>query len=233
MKIAGSVALVTGANRGLGLAFTRALLDAGAAKVYAGARDPGAVRQPGVEPLKLDVTSDADVTQAALDAGDVTLLINNAGIALTGGDLADQAIEKTREQFEVNVIGPLRMVRAFAPVLARNGGGAVMNVLSVASWISGPLLATYSISKSGAWGLTNGLRVELAEQGTQVLGLHAGFIDTDLTKGIDMPKSTPEAIVKAALDGLEAGALQVLADEFSKSVHAGLSAEAPVYLAGR
>lgn len=230
MKIAGSIALVTGANRGLGLAFARALLERGAARVYAGARDPASVNLAGVVPIRLDVTRDDDVAAAARQAPDVNLLINNAGIARFGAFLGDGAIEASREHFEVNVIGPLRMARAFAPVLARNGGGGILNVLSVASWINGPLLATYGASKSAAWALTNGLRIELEGQGTQVLGLHAGFIDTDMTQEVTAPKSTPEAVVKAALDALERGETQALADEISQNVHRGLSADRPVYL---
>jgi NAD(P)-dependent dehydrogenase (short-subunit alcohol dehydrogenase family) len=229
MKTSGSIALVTGANRGLGLAFARALLEAGAAKVYAGVRDPGAVTLPGVVPLKLDVTHDEDVEATARAAPDVTLLINNAGIAIPGGFLADGAVEAAREHFEVNFLGPLRMARAFAPVLKANGGGALINVLSVASWIKGPVLATYGASKSAAWALTNGLRIELESQGTRVLGLHAGFIDTDLTRGIDAPKSTPDEIVRVTLAALERGEDQVLADEITRQVHGGLSAERPVY----
>lgn len=229
MLIKGSTALVTGANRGLGLAFARALLAAGAAKVYAGARDPASVTLAGVVPLKLDVTKDADVAEAAKLAPDVTLVINNAGIARPGGFLAPNAIEAAREQFEVNFLGSLRVARSFAPILAENGGGALVNVLSVASWLNGPMLATYGASKSAAWALTNGLRIELAGQGTQVLGLHAGFIDTDLARGVDAPKSTPEAIVGAALEALEWGEGQVLADEISRLVHQGLSAQPPVY----
>ena len=182
MKVAGSIALVTGANRGLGLAFANALVDMGAAKFYAAARNPEAVTLKGVVPLKLDVTSDEDVVAAARVAGNLNLLVNNAGIARPGGFLADEAIEAAREQFEVNFVAPLRMARAFAPVLAKNGGGAIINVLSVASWMNGPALATYGASKSAAWALTNGLRIELAQQGTQVVALHAGFIDTDLAR---------------------------------------------------
>ena len=141
MKVAGSIALVTGANRGLGLAFTRALLERGAAKFYAAARNPEAVTLKGVVPLKLDVTSDEDAVAAARAAGDVNLLVNNAGIARPGGFLADGAVEAAREQFEVNFVGPLRMTRAFAPVLAQNGGGAIINVPSIASWMNGPMLA--------------------------------------------------------------------------------------------
>ncbi|HTJ90399.1 MAG TPA: SDR family oxidoreductase [Acidocella sp.] len=229
MKIEGSTALVTGANRGLGLAFARALLEKGAAQVYAAARNPDAVTLKGVVPLKLDVTNEEDVAAAARVAGDVNLLINNAGIARPGAFLADGAVQDAREQFETNFIGPLRMARAFAPVLAKNGGGAIVNVLSVSSWMSGPMLATYGASKSAAWALTNGLRIELAEQGTQIVGLHAGFIDTDLTRDIDAPKSSPEEIVRATLEALERGEGQVLADEISRHVHRGLSADRPVY----
>ena len=229
MKVAGAVALVTGANRGLGLAFARALLEAGASKVYAAARNPATVTLPGVVPLKLDVTLNEDATAAARQAGDVTLLINNAGIAKPGGFLAEGAVEAAHDQFEVNFFGPLRVARAFAPVLAKNGGGAIINVLSVASWMNGPTLATYGASKSAAWALTNGLRHELAGQGTQVLGLHAGFIDTDLARTIEAPKSSPEAIIKVTLEALERGEGQVLADEISRLVHRGLSADPPAY----
>ena len=136
--------------------------------------------------------------------------------------------KSAREQFEVNFVAPLRMARAFAPVLAKNGGGAIINVLSVASWMNGPL-ATYGASKSAAWALTNGLRIELAQRGTQVVGLHAGFIDTDLTRDIDAPKSTPEEIVRTTLDALERGEGEVLADEITRQVHPGLSADLPAY----
>jgi NAD(P)-dependent dehydrogenase (short-subunit alcohol dehydrogenase family) len=229
MKVAGSVALVTGANRGLGLAFAKALVERGAARVYAAARNAMAVTLKGVVPLQLDVTSQEDVIAAARAAGDVNLLVNNAGIARLGGFLADGAVEAAREQFEVNFVGPLRMARAFAPVLAKNGGGAIINVLSVASWMNGPRLATYGASKSAASALTNGLRIELAQQGTQVVGLHAGFIDTDLARNIDAPKSSPEEIVRTTLDALERGDGQVLADEITRKVHRGLSADFPAY----
>jgi NAD(P)-dependent dehydrogenase (short-subunit alcohol dehydrogenase family) len=229
MKVAGSIALVTGANRGLGLAFAKALVEMGAAKVYAAARNTEAITLKGVVPLKLDVTSDEDVVAAARAAGNVNLLINNAGIARPGGFLADGAVEAAREQFEVNFVGPLRMARAFAPVLAKNGGGAIINVLSVASWMNGPTLATYGASKSAAWALTNGLRVELARQGTQVVALHAAFIDTDLARDFDAPKSSPEEIVRTTLDALERGEGEVLADEITRQVHRGLSADLPAY----
>ena len=229
MKVAGSIALVTGANRGLGLAFAKALVEMGASKVYAAARDPGAITLEGGVPLKLDVTSDEDVVAAARAARDVNLLVNNAGIARLGGFLADGAVEAARQQLEVNFVGPLRMARAFAPILAKSGGGAIINVLSVASWRNNPAMATYGVSKSAAWALTNGLRIELTQQGTQVVGLHASFIDTDLTRNIDAPKSSPEEVVRATLDALEREEGQVLADEITRKVHRGLSAEPPTY----
>ena len=229
MKIAGSIALVTGANRGLGLAFAKALVEMGAAKVYATARNPEAVTLDRAVPLKLDITRDQDVAAATRAAGNVNLLVNNAGIARPGGFLADRAVDAAREQFEVNFVGPLRMARAFAPVLAKNGGGAIINVLSVASWMNGSGLATYGASKSAAWALTNGLRIELAQQGTQVVGLHAGFIDTDLSRDIDAPKTSPQEIVRTTLEALERGDREVLADEITRQVHRALSADPPAY----
>jgi NAD(P)-dependent dehydrogenase (short-subunit alcohol dehydrogenase family) len=230
MKLHNATVLVTGANRGIGLVFAREVLARGARKVYAGARDPASVTLPGVEPLALDVTVDEQVAAAARRASDVTLVINNAGIAHFGGFLAEGGVGSARTQMETNFFGPLRVSQAFAPVLAANGGGAVLNVLSVASWISSPMLAVYGASKSAAWALTNGLRNELRAQGTQVLGMHMGFVDTDLTQGIEMPKSTPEDVVRRALDALEAGAEEVLADELTRQVKGGLSAEPGIYL---
>ena len=233
MKLNNATVLITGANRGIGLAFAKAVLARGARKVYAGARDPASIQLAGVTPIRLDVNSSADIAAAAELASDVDLVINNAGIAILGSFKTADAEDVLRRHFETNVLGVLRMAQAFAPALARNGGGTLLNVASVASWISGPLLANYAVSKSAVWSLSNGLRNDLREQGTQVLTLHIGFVDTDLTHGIDMPKSTPEAIVERALDALEAGADEVLADEITQQVKQGLSAEPGVYLAAR
>lgn len=231
MKLENAVVLITGANRGLGLAFAREALARGARKVYAAARDPSSVKLEGVVPVKLDVTKPEEIAALARELKDVGLLINNAGIAVTGGFLNGEASARDAQaMLEVNFFGPMRLTQAFAPTLAANGGGAILNVLSVASWINGPLLGAYGASKSAAWALTNGLRIDLKAQGTQVVGLHAGFIDTDLTQGIDAPKSTPQAIVSAAFDGLEAGASEVLSDDISRMVHQGLTAEPAVYL---
>lgn len=230
MNLKNAVVLITGANRGLGLAFARIALARGARKVYAAARDPSTITLPGVEAIKLDVSNPADVAAAAAHAKDVTLVINNAGIAAMGGFLDADAIESAQRHLDVNLFGSLRVAQAYAPVLAANGGGALLNVLSIASWINGQPLGLYAMSKSAAWAMTNGLRHDLRAQGTQVLGLHMGFVDTDLTKGIDAPKSTPDSIVNQAFDGLEAGAEEVLADERTRQVKQGLSANPSVYL---
>ena len=230
MQLANATVLITGANRGLGLAFAREALARGARKVYAAARDPASVTLPGVVPIQLDVTKPGDIATAARDYPDVTLLINNAGIAAIGGFLSDTSVASAQHHFDTNVFGPLRLTQAFAPVLAAHGGGAILNVLSIASWISGPLLGVYGMSKSAAWAMTNGTRIELQNQHTQVLALHVGFIDTDLTRGMDVPKLAPDAVVRTALDALEAGASEVLADELTRRVHAGLSANPAVYL---
>ena len=230
MKIENAVVLVTGANRGIGLAFARELLARGARKVYAAARNPSTVTLSGVQALQLDVTKPDDVAAAAKQAADVTLLINNAGIAQPGGFLAQDSEAVARRIFETNFFGVLSMSKAFAPVLKANGGGALLNVLSVASWLNGSELAAYSASKSAAWSLTNALRYELVGQRTQVLGLQMAYVDTDLTRGFDVQKSSAEDIVLRALDGLEAGADEVLADALTQQVRQRLAAPRPVYL---
>lgn len=230
MKIENSVALVTGANRGIGLAFASELLARGARKVYVGARNPETVTQTGAQALRLDVNNPQDVAAAAAAAPDVTLVVNNAGIAQPGGFLAADSEDIARRIFETNFFAVLRMSKAFAPILKANGGGALLNVLSIASWVNGGELAAYSASKSAAWSLTNALRSELATQHTQVLALHMAYVDTDLTRGFDVPKTSPETIVKRALDGLESGLDEVLADELTQQVKQAMTAPRPSYL---
>ncbi|SJZ32944.1 Short-chain dehydrogenase [Enhydrobacter aerosaccus] len=230
MEIKNSIALVTGANRGLGLAFTQALLAAGAAKVYAAARDPGSIVQSGVVPVRLDVTQGDQVEAVARDLGDVTLLINNAGISRGTSFLAADGVEGLRAELETNFFGPLLLSRAFAPVLSKNGGGAIVNVLSVLSWISAPAFETYCASKAAAWSLSNGLRNSLQEHGTQVLSLHVGLMETDMARHLDAPKSKPQDVVAQVLAALEAGKSEVLADEASRLVKQGLAADPGVYL---
>ena len=225
MELSGTVALVTGANRGLGAAYVTALLDAGAAKVYAAARDPRTVAtdDPRVVPLALDVTDAAQAQAAAREAGDVALVISNAGISHGTAPLDDDAIEGARAELEVNYFGLLNVARAFAPVLAANGGGALVHMHSVLSWIHFPSSGTYAASKAAAWAATNALRVQLRGQGTQVVGVHVGYVDTDMTARVTDPKSTPEEVVAAVLEGIEAGAEEVLADEVTRTVKAALA----------
>jgi len=230
MKLQDAIVLITGANRGIGFAFAEAALARGARKVYAGARSPSSINTPGLVPVKLDVTSDREVADAARICGDVTLVVNNAGIAQSGGLLDPKAIEAARAQFETNVFGIMRMTQAFAPVLAKNGGGAFLNVLSAASWINSGAMSAYAASKAAAWSLTNGLRNELRQQRTQVLGLHVGFVDTDITRGLDVIKVSPQSVATAAFDALEAGASEVLADERARTIKRGLTTEPPIYL---
>lgn len=230
MKIRNSVALVSGANRGLGRAFVQALLDAGAKKVYAAARDPRSIKIAGVVPLQIDVTNMHDVAAAANAAADVDLVINNAGIFRPTPLLLAKDAD-LRAEMETNYFGTLAMSRAFAPVLARNGGGALVNVLSVLSWVNLPGTALYSASKAAAWSLTNALRQELRAQNTHVVALHVGYMDTDMAKDVQSAKSNPLDVARQVLAALESGATEVLADAVSRQVKEGLSAAAPVHAA--
>jgi NAD(P)-dependent dehydrogenase (short-subunit alcohol dehydrogenase family) len=222
LRIEGAVALVTGANRGLGRHFARRLLERGAARVYATARRPEAIDLPGVVPLRLDVTNDDEVRAAAAAAGDVTLLVNNAGVSHSTNVVTDD-LAAVRAEMETNFWGTLAVVRAFAPVLSANGGGAILNVLSAQSWHAYPGTNGYHASKAAQWALTNGVRLELAEQGTLVTGLHLGAVDTDFSAGYDGPKGDPGVAVRAGLDGIEAGEVEVLADAWSAHVKQALA----------
>jgi NAD(P)-dependent dehydrogenase (short-subunit alcohol dehydrogenase family) len=228
MDIKGSIALVTGANRGLGRAFAQRLLERGAARVYAAARRPEAVDLPGVEPLPLDVTDPGQISAAAECAADVTLLINNAGVS-TGVRLLDGDLGELRTELETHLFGPLQLTRAVAPSLARNGGGAVLNVLSAISWFAAEGANGYHIAKAAEWALTNGLRLELADQGTQVAGLHLGLADTDMAAGLSGDKIAPVALADIALDGIEAGAAEILADDWSRFIKVSLAEDPAVF----
>jgi NAD(P)-dependent dehydrogenase (short-subunit alcohol dehydrogenase family) len=230
MNIRNAVFLVTGANRGLGKSLVQQLLAAGAKKVYAAARDPASITLPGVEAVKLDVTNADDVARAAAQLKDVSVVINNAGITRGSPLLAAGSAAAARAEMETNFFGPLALSQAFAPVLKANGGGAIVNVLSVLSWVNIPSAATYSTSKSAAWSLTNGLRGELRAQGTQVVGVHVGYMDTDMTKGLDTAKANPDDVAQQVVDALASGAEEVLADDLSRNVRQGLAAPRGVYL---
>jgi len=227
MKIRDSVAFVTGANRGIGLVFVQELLAGGARKVYAAARQPEHITLAGVERVRLDVTNPEDVAAAARQCTDVNILINNAGIALRTGFLAPESVEASRSEMETNYYGPLLLSRAFAPVLAKNGGGAIVNLLSVLSWVA---TGTYRASKAAAWAFTNSLRTALGEQGTQVVGVHVGLVDTDMARGLTLPKVKPADVVRQALSAVEAGHDEVLADDLTRQVKAGLSDRDGIYL---
>jgi NAD(P)-dependent dehydrogenase (short-subunit alcohol dehydrogenase family) len=226
MKIEGTVALVTGANRGIGRAFMDELLARGAAKVYAGARNAASVEvtDPRIVPVALDVTDPERVTAVAGQLSDVALVVNNAGVG--GAVFPLQAtLDDARRELEVNYLGLISMTTAFAPVLAGNGGGAFVNMLSVVSFVGTPLLSTYSASKAAAWNYSNAARVQLGGQGTEVVGVHVGFVDTDLIAALDVDKLAPTTVARAAFDALEAGQPEALVDEFSRTIKAGLSAD--------
>lgn len=228
MQIAGSTALVTGAGRGLGRHFAHALLERGASKVYVTARRPATIDMAGVTTLALDVTDPASITTAAKAAPDVDLLVNNAGVSaftdLVTGDLDD-----IHQEMATNYFGPLQVIRAFAPILAAHGGGTILNVLSALSWVSYQGSAGYAAAKAAAWSMTNGVRLELSAQRTQVTGLIMASTDTDMMADFDVPKNDPTDVVRAALNGIETGEIEVVADEESTKLKAAL-AEHPTLL---
>jgi NAD(P)-dependent dehydrogenase (short-subunit alcohol dehydrogenase family) len=224
MNVSGVNALVTGANRGLGAALVGELLARGAGTVYAAARDPRSVvhDDPRVVPLQLDVTDLASVRAAAARADDVDLVINNAGTSGAGSLLTGDP-EHARAEMETNFWGPVAVLRAFAPVLARRGGGTAVTVLSALSWAAAPWAGSYAATKAAAWSLTNGVRVELREQGTHVVGVHLGFMDTDMVAHLDVPKIAAKDVAAQIVDGIVAGADEVLADAPSRGLKQALA----------
>jgi NAD(P)-dependent dehydrogenase (short-subunit alcohol dehydrogenase family) len=220
MDISASTALVTGANRGFGRKLAEELLARGA-KVYAAARKPETIDLPGVVPVALDITDPASVVAAVEATGDVNLLINNAGLTtgspLLTGDLADIRLE-----MDTHFFGTLGVIRAFAPQLEARGGGTILNVLSVLSWFASQTSGAYSSAKGAEWQLTNALRLELAPKNILVSGLHVGYMDTDMTATVTAPKSNPADIAKLTIDGIANGDLEIIADQTSRTVQAGL-----------
>ena len=223
MQIKGSVALVTGANRGIGAELAAALVEAGAAKVYAAARDPATIRSGTLTSVRIDVTRDDQVTAAAAQCRDVTLLINNAGIAAFKPLLEAPTMDDARAEMETNYFGTLRMCRAFAPVLKANGGGAVLNILSVVSLFNVPMQGSYAASKAAAMSLTQGIRYELKAQGTRVHGAYFGYVDTAMTAHLHLAKENPREIAHRVLAGVEADEEEILADQRAIDVRAALA----------
>lgn len=216
MKISEQVAFVTGANRGFGRHLALELLSRGA-KVYAGARNPESIDIPGVIPVKLDITNPQEVDAAAMVAKDVTLLINNAGSS-TGAALIDGDLDKIHLEFNTHFFGTLSMVRTFAPIITNNGGGTILNILSALSWASSGTVGAYTAAKAAEWALTNDLRLNLYPQNVRVAGLHVGFMETDMTSSLEVPKSNPEDIAKIAIDGLESDSFEIVADDVSRKI---------------
>jgi NAD(P)-dependent dehydrogenase (short-subunit alcohol dehydrogenase family) len=217
MKLDGATALVTGSNRGIGHHFAAELLRRGA-KVYATARRPELIDLPGAQPVRLDINDQSSVDAVAELAGDVNVLINNAADT-AGGNLVTGDLNAIRSTMDSNYYGTLAMIRAFAPILARNGGGAILNVLSAAAWTTVDGNTAYAAAKSAQWGLTNGVRIELAGQGTLVAALVPGLVGTQTLfdfaerAGIALPEGAvidPADLVRLALDGLEAGDIEIL-----------------------
>lgn len=217
-KIEGAVALVTGANRGIGRALTEALLARGVRKVYATARNPEALRSLQHErlvALRLDVTDPDQIREAGDAASDVELVFNNAGVVI-GKGIADAALmEDARREMEVNYFGPLQLLRRLAPTLARNGGGAVINIGSLAGLTSLPIVPTYSASKAALHSLTQTARLLLGAQGTSVFGVYSGPVDTDMNRDLEMPKASPRDVAYAILDAIEAGQEDIFPDPYA------------------
>lgn len=220
VSIQGSTVVVTGGQRGLGKAIVDELLQRGAAKVYATARSPQPSADQRVVSVALDVTDIDSVAALARNATDAQIVVNNAGI-IGGHSLLGSDLEEIREVFETNYFGALRVVQAFAPVLAANGGGALVDIHSVLSWVAG--FGAYGASKAALWSATNSLRVELEKQGTSVTGVHLGYTDTDMVADVDGPKNDPRDVARAVLDGVERGDAEVLADDVTRYVKSVLS----------
>jgi len=231
MDVTNTTVFITGANRGLGLAFAREAHRRGAKKVYAGMRNTNGFDEPGIIPVRIDVTDKASIAEAAELAADTDLLINNAGIAaLIDGPLATDVEEQSQRLFDTNYYGVVRVTQAFEQILSAKPRAAIINVLSDIVWLPRPILTPYAASKAAAWSFTNQLRFHLQDRGIQVLGLHVGFVDTDLTNGIDVPKASPEDVVRQTYEALAAGKSEIMADQGTALLKSTLAAEVPGYI---
>jgi NAD(P)-dependent dehydrogenase (short-subunit alcohol dehydrogenase family) len=219
--ISGSTAVVTGGQRGLGKAIVDELLKRGAVAVYATAREPKPINDARVIGVTCDVTDADSVAALAETAPNATVVVNNAGANTSRSSLLTSNLDDIRKMFEINYFGPLLVARAFAPVLSRNGGGAIVNVISVMSWLTGR--GAYPHSKAAVWSATNSLRVELRPQNTLVTGVHVGYIDTDMVRTLDVPKLAPKVVAETILDGVEHDETEILVDDLSRQVKAALA----------
>jgi NAD(P)-dependent dehydrogenase (short-subunit alcohol dehydrogenase family) len=228
MNVQGTVAFVTGANRGIGQAYVQALVAAGASRIYAAARtvetlqETVALAPDRIVPIALDVTNPDQIQAVAETAQDVTLLINNAGVLGAGGLFTPHSVETAQWEMTTNYFGTLYMIRAFAPILQRNGGGVVVNLLSIASVVNVPVYGSYSASKAALYSLTQGMRAELATQGTRVVGVFPGPVDTAMAEGVPLDKVPPIEVAKATLNAIEQGVEEVYPDPISQNVFANL-----------
>ena len=231
MQIEGATALVSGANRGIGRAFVRALVGRGAAKVYAAARDPAGVADlvaefaGKVEAVTLDVTDHAAVAATAARCANVTLLVNNAGVNRVSGLVAADGLDGARAEMETNYFGTLAMCRAFAPVLKANGGGTIVNMLSILGRVCLPLMGSLCASKAALLSLTQGVRAELAGQGTLVVAVMPGAVDTDMSRDFPPPKMPPGEVARAALDAVEQGAEEIYPGDMATGLSQGLAGD--------
>lgn len=232
MDVSDQIALVTGANRGIGRQFVLELLDRGVAKVYAAVRRPETVAldDSRVVPVRIDLLDHETIAAAAARIGDVTLLVNNAGVS-TGASLVTGDLRDAHRELDVHLWGPLAMIRAFAPILSANGGGGIVNVLSALSWFAAPGSGAYAAAKAAEWNMTNGVRLELAAQGTLVQGVLLGAADTDMMAGYDGPKIDPRHVARLSLDGLAAGSIEVVVDDWTAMVKAALAEDPAVFYA--
>ncbi|MFI8566428.1 SDR family oxidoreductase [Rhodococcus sp. NPDC078407] len=232
MDFSNQVALVTGANRGIGRQFVLELLDRGVQKVYASARRPETLdfEDKRVMPVALDLLASESVVAAASFASDITLLVNNAGIS-TGATLVTGDLTEIRREMDTHYWGTLHVIRAFAPVLAAHGGGSIINILSALSWFATTGSGAYSAAKAAEWNMTNGVRLELAPQGTLVQGVLLGAADTDIAAGYDGPKIDPRTVPRAALDGLINGSIEIIVDEWTAMVKSSLAGDPSTFYA--
>jgi NAD(P)-dependent dehydrogenase (short-subunit alcohol dehydrogenase family) len=229
MQIKGKSVLVTGANRGLGRALVDAFLAAGAT-VYAGARDASKIDNARAKAIELDITKPASIAAAAMKLGDVSIVVNNAGIFVPSAISAKDSGAVLKTNIETNLYGTYEVAAAFAPILTKNGGGTIVNVLSVLSWLTLDGTSGYSASKAAAWALTNGLRKELKSSGTNVIGVHVGYMDTDMAANVTTPKAKPADVAAQILEAIEHDRPEVFADDVTRHVKASLGGDAAAYL---